>query len=65
VSAHAPDRLPERLLSSVEVAKILGVRPRWVTDKWAAGYLPGRRLPGSNRLRFLWSEIEEALERGE
>lgn len=51
-------------LHAWEVAERLGVTVGWVWDKWEAGELPGRRLPGSNRLRFMWSEVEEVLERG-
>ena len=53
----------EELLTAREVGERLGVRPRWVTDKWNEGVLPGYRLPGSNRLRFLWPEILACLER--
>jgi hypothetical protein len=57
-------RLPDGpLLSPREVAERLGVRPRWVTDKHNAGHLIGYRLPGSNWLRFDWSEVVACLEK--
>ena len=57
-----PDSQGE-LLTAREVAGRLGVRTRWVTDKWNQGVLPGYRLPGSNRLRFAWAEVVASLER--
>ena len=51
------------LLTAREVAGRLGVRTRWVTDKWNQGLLPGYRLPGSNRLRFVWRDVVASLER--
>jgi hypothetical protein len=51
------------LLKSKHVAERLGVSQRWVTDKWRAGHLTGYQLPGSNRLRFDWSEVVACLEK--
>jgi excisionase family DNA binding protein len=51
----------EPLLSASAIADLLGVKTRWVVEKARAGHLPSYRLPDSNRLRFRWSEIEEAL----
>ena len=55
--------LRDELLTAHEVARRLGVRTRWVTDKCHQGLLPGYRLPGSNRLRFSWDDVLASLER--
>jgi hypothetical protein len=43
---------------------MLGVSFRWVMDKQRAGKLPSHRLPDSNRVRFLASEIRASLVEG-
>lgn len=54
---------PEAYVSSSAVAEYLSVPPRWVMDKQRQGVLPAHRLPGSNRVRFLLSEVESAIQR--
>lgn len=53
---------PELYFSAVEVAAYLGVTTRWVSEKARQGVLPSHRLPGSNRVRFLLSEVEAAMQ---
>jgi excisionase family DNA binding protein len=50
----------ERLLTSRELADLLGFSPAWVQDQFEAGKLPGFRVGG--RLRFRLSEVEAWLE---
>lgn len=61
----APDRTtdqPEqKYLLAWQVAERLGVTHRWVMDKAASGHLPCVKLPGSNRIRFIWADVEAAL----
>jgi excisionase family DNA binding protein len=57
-----PDSAVERYLNAREIAMILGVPHRWVVDKARDGLLPSYKLPGSNRLRFIESEVREAME---
>lgn len=49
-----------RLLTTREVADLLGLSPATVLRRWRAGELPGYRL-GSNVLRFRDSEVEAWL----
>lgn len=58
-----PADATEAYVSSSAVAEYLSVPPRWVTEKARAGVLPAHRLPGSNRMRFLLSEIETVMQR--
>lgn len=51
----------EQFLTGRQIAARLRVTPRWVTEKTASGLIPCRRLPGSNRYRYLWSEVRAAL----
>jgi predicted DNA-binding transcriptional regulator AlpA len=53
----------EQFITAREVAALLGVPPRWVMDKYREGLLPGYRLPGSNKARFLASEIRASMAR--
>lgn len=52
--------MSERLLTSRELAALLGFSPAWVQDQFEAGKLPGFRVGG--RLRFRLSEVEAWLE---
>lgn len=55
--------LPERLLTSGEVAKIFRVSPKTVT-RWAnEGVLPHIRTPGGHR-RFFESAVKEMFDKG-
>ena len=49
------------LLTTREVATMLGLSPATVLRRWRAGELPGYRL-GSNVLRFSADELEAWLE---
>jgi excisionase family DNA binding protein len=51
----------ERLLTTREVAEILGLSSETVLRRWRAGDIPGFRL-GSNVLRFEAAEIDAWLE---
>ena len=53
--------LDEPLLTAREVGQRLGLAAKTVMDKARAGVLPSFRVPGGNRVRFRWSEIEAAL----
>ena len=50
----------DRLLTSRELAEVLGFSAAWVQDRFEVGDLPGFRIGG--RLRFRLSEIELWLE---
>jgi excisionase family DNA binding protein len=52
--------MSEPLLTSRELADLLGFSPAWVQDQFEAGRLPGFRVGG--RLRFRLSEVEAWLE---
>jgi excisionase family DNA binding protein len=52
--------MTEPLLTSRELADLLGFSPSTIVDWFEAGKLPGFRIGG--RLRFRWSEIETWLE---
>jgi excisionase family DNA binding protein len=52
---------PSPLLTTRQVASLLGLSPATVLRRWRAGELPGYRL-ASNVLRFRESEIETWLE---
>jgi excisionase family DNA binding protein len=52
--------MSEPLLTSRELADLLGFSSAWVQDQFEAGKLPGFRLGG--RLRFRLSEVEVWLE---
>lgn len=52
---------PDRLLTTREVAELLGLSPEAVLRRWRAGELPGFRL-SSKVLRFRESEILAWLE---
>jgi hypothetical protein len=59
-------RPDDPFLTARELAELLNVTPRWVTDKHNAGALKGGfRLPGSNRLRFDWSKVLAGFEKGD
>jgi len=49
------------LLTTREVAELLGLSPATVLRRWRAGELPGYRL-GSNVLRFSAAELSQWLE---
>lgn len=51
---------PERLLTADEVAERLGIHPKTIYLAARTGKLPCRRLGGA--VRFVWSEVDEALE---
>jgi len=51
----------EPLLTTREVAALLGLSPATVLRRWRSGELPGYRL-GTNVLRFNTSELEAWLE---
>lgn len=53
----------EPFVTAREIAALLDVPVRFVVDKARSGHLPGRRIPGSNKLRFRVSEVEAAMER--
>jgi excisionase family DNA binding protein len=55
------ERQSERLLTTRQVAELLGLSPATVLRRWRAGELPGYRL-GSNVLRFSARDIDEYLE---
>ena len=50
-----------RLLTTREVAELLGLSPATVLRRWRAGELPGYRL-GSNVLRFSAHDVDAWLE---
>jgi excisionase family DNA binding protein len=50
----------ERLLTTRELAEVLGFAPATIVDWFEAGKLPGFRVGG--RLRFRASEVEAWLE---
>lgn len=53
----------DRLLTTRQVAEMLGLSPETVLRWWRSGRLPGgRRLNGSNCLRFRQSLVEAWLE---
>jgi excisionase family DNA binding protein len=52
---------PERFVTAAEIADLLGMTPRWVVEKAHAGHLPHYKLPGSNRVKFLVSEVLHKL----
>jgi excisionase family DNA binding protein len=52
--------LSNRLLTTREVAELLGLSPEAVLRRWRAGEIPGFRL-ASNVLRFDESEIKAWL----
>ncbi len=52
---------PERLLTTRQLAEMLGLSPSAVLRRWRAGEIPGYRI-ASNVLRFRASEIEAWLE---
>lgn len=60
-AAAAPGGGLERLLTTREVADLLGLSPDAVLRRWRAGELPGFRL-SSKVLRFRESEILAWLE---
>jgi predicted DNA-binding transcriptional regulator AlpA len=51
----------ERFVTAREVADTFGVTHRWVNEKARDGSLPSYKLPGSNRSRFLISEVQAKL----
>jgi excisionase family DNA binding protein len=52
--------MTERLLTTRELADLLGFSAGWVQDQFEAGRLPGFRIGG--RLRFRESEVETWLD---
>lgn len=56
-----PEAAPERYLTAREIAEVIGTTPRWVVEKAHEGRLPKHTLPGSNRVRFLLSEVRAAM----
>ena len=64
---HKPRQLrqfqPENpVLTSEEVAELLGVSPKTVVNMAKNGRLPARRIPGTRRYLFFEREIFETLE---
>lgn len=64
---HKPRQLrqfqPENpVLTSEEVAELLGVSPKTVVNMAKNGRLPARRIPGTRRYLFFEREIFEVLE---
>jgi len=59
--AREGQRVNDRLLTTREVAKFLGLSPETVLRRYRAGELPAIRL-GSNVLRFRESELEAWLD---
>jgi len=57
---ESPFDMSEHLLTSRELADLLGFSPAWVQDQFEAGRLPGFRVGG--RLRFRLSEVDAWLE---
>ena len=57
---EAGEGVVDRLLTSRELAEVLGFSAAWVQDRFEVGDLPGFRIGG--RLRFRLSEIELWLE---
>ena len=53
---------PERLLSTDELASILGMSLDWLYERAKARELPSLVLPGGRR-KFRYSEVREALDR--
>jgi predicted DNA-binding transcriptional regulator AlpA len=53
---------PERLLSTLELAPILGMSLDWVYERAKVGDLPSLVLPGGRR-KFLYSEVRKAMDR--
>jgi excisionase family DNA binding protein len=64
VSPEPRPIVTERFVTAREVAELLGATPRWVMDKARDRTLPSHKLPGSNRVRFLVSEIRAAVAQG-
>ena len=52
--------MSERLLTSRELAELLGLAPATVLDWWEAGRLPGFKL--GTAVRFRLSDVEAWLE---
>jgi excisionase family DNA binding protein len=50
------------ILSTGQVAELLGLSTRTVMNMAADGRLPARRLPGSRKYQFFLKEIIEALD---
>jgi excisionase family DNA binding protein len=50
------------ILSTAQVAELLGLSTRTVMNMAADGRLPARRLPGSRKYQFFLKEIIEALD---
>ena len=59
--AEAGPRSDSEFCTAREIADLLGTSPRWVLDKYRADEIPGHRLPGSNRIRFLEAEVRAAV----
>jgi excisionase family DNA binding protein len=55
----------ERFLTAAEIGEHIGTTPRWIIEKAHSGDLPSYKLPGSNRVRFLLSEVKEAMRNGQ
>lgn len=55
----------EAYITPEAVAELLSCSRRWVIERSTADVLPAHKLPGSNRYRYLRSEIEAALRGGE
>ena len=52
-------------MTAREIAERVGVSPDTILRYYREGKIPGRRLPGTIRpVRFLWSEVEGAWDRG-
>jgi excisionase family DNA binding protein len=56
------DTAPELYVGADVVAAYLSTSRRWVVEQARRGSLPAHRLPGSNRVRFLLSEVEAAIQ---
>ena len=56
--------IPDRLLTTAEVAKRLGCSTETVLNYAKAGRIPCVRI-NRNSIRFNWEKVVEALERGE
>ena len=57
--------MDEEVMTPVEAAKFMRVHLRTLRRLAGDGRIPVHRLPGSNRLRFLKSELLASLDSGE
>lgn len=61
VQAPPDDTTPEPFITPEAVAELLSCSRRFVIERSTDGSLPAHRLPGSNRYRYLRSEVLAAM----